>query len=128
MENLVDDISNDKNIVLVTGGGLAAQNQYLPFRAQLESTSWEGIEAMHLKRSMFDTDPLKWWNTFWMRTYALNEMENRNDAGVAPNIAYNCIDNLMRNFANVTLITENIDSLHAQLAGRTHDKHPIAVE
>ena len=105
-ETIKDQIKNAKKIVFVTGAGMSQESGIPTFRGK--DGLWRNHDAMKLATidAFYDNPKLVWE---WYN-------ERRNDIFAAnPNQGHKAVAEL-ENFANVVVLTQNIDGLH-QKAG-----------
>lgn len=105
-EKIRDDLKNAKKIVFVTGAGISQESGIPTFRDK--DGLWRKYDAMQLATiDAFYENPKLVWEWY-------NERRN-NIFKAQPNLGHKTIADL-ENFANVVVLTQNIDGLH-QKAG-----------
>lgn len=129
--SLADRIVNRReNVVFITGAGLSAASGVRPFRtsgsAKKPATHrtaglppmaglWDEVIWTTATRACFRKDPLRWYNEFWIPHF--RQMTNGGKGGalgpISPNPGHFALGELLKEFANVRQITQNIDSLQS---------------
>jgi NAD-dependent deacetylase len=92
-----------KRVVFITGAGISVASGVRPFRGS--SGVWTHTIWTNATREAFRKDPLEWYNEFWLPNLSLPK-----DA--QPNAAHHALNDLLTNYPNLTMITQNVDGLH----------------
>ena len=105
---IADRLADVNDIVFVTGAGISQESGIPTFRGK--DGLWRNHDAMRLATIYaFNEDPKLVWEWY--------DDRRRNVLGAEPNAGHLAIAELER-YANVTVLTQNIDGLH-QRAGST---------
>ncbi|CAM9597837.1 unnamed protein product [Chrysoparadoxa australica] len=110
LEELSSLLKEGKKVVCITGAGLSAASGLPTFRKGGQSQAWAVTSAARANRSCFLRDPLKWYNTFWLKHFPQSFMAYR------PNLGHEAMAKLASSFKNLSVISQNIDGL--ELAAR----------
>ena len=109
-----DLIANAKRIVVLTGAGISAESGVPTFRG--EGGLWKNFRAEDLATpEAFARDPAFVWEWYRWRQALV--------ARCLPNEAHHALTDLAIRRAGVTIITQNVDGLHARAA---YDVAPVA--
>jgi len=106
-------LANSQRLFILTGAGISAESGVPTFRGSGGLTAWRGIPFEQLSSAdMVAADLSLVWEWFDYRRSAVGKCE--------PNAGHRVIAEAAKNgrFADFTLVTQNIDGLHAE-AGST---------
>lgn len=100
-------LADARRIVVLTGAGISAESGVPTFRGA--GGLWKTFRAEDLATPQgFARDPRLVWEWYaWRRTLVLQ---------CAPNLAHHALARLTRDRAGVTIVTQNVDGLHARAA------------
>ena len=106
-------IRRGESIVVVTGSGLSAPSGIPTFRGT--GGVWAKFVLEWGTRAAFLDDPRAWWNKFWIPAHVVAEPGSTIERSYDPSAGHYAVAQLStaRN-ANVRVITQNIDGLHAR--------------
>lgn len=68
MNTLVTSLLDGKRVVFVTGSGLSIASEIPPFRGK-SNASWKHFVSEWATHRKFSSNPLEWWNAFWLKAY-----------------------------------------------------------
>ncbi|MFN8688106.1 MAG: SIR2 family NAD-dependent protein deacylase [Acidobacteriota bacterium] len=103
-------ISESARIIALTGAGMSAESGVPTFRGR--GGLWRNYEPQQLATpEAFARDPLLVWEWYNWRRAAIHEAQ--------PNAGHKALAALEQTGRHVTIITQNVDSLHSR-AGSTH--------
>ncbi|KAF0984492.1 hypothetical protein FDP41_000391 [Naegleria fowleri] len=103
--HLALQLYHGKKCLFVTGAGLSVSSGIATYRGDSNSVWSNHIIEMGTRR-MFQSNPLDWYNNFWLQTH------HRREYLIAkPNEGHYSIARLSK-LCNVRVITQNIDHLH----------------
>ncbi|KAG2386950.1 hypothetical protein C9374_001985 [Naegleria lovaniensis] len=103
--HLALQLYHGKKCLFVTGAGLSVSSGIPTYRGDSNSIWSNHITEMGTRR-MFQSNPLDWYNNFWLQTH------HRREYLIAkPNEGHYSIARLSK-LCNVRVITQNIDHLH----------------
>jgi NAD-dependent deacetylase len=102
-------LRSSRQVTVLTGAGVSAESGVPTFRGA--GGLWEGrpIEEVATPEA-FRADPVSVWRFYQER--------RRNLAGVRPNPAHEVLARWQDRFAGFTLVTQNVDGLHAMAGSR----------
>jgi len=107
-------IAAGQRVVFVTGAGLSCASGIPPFRASRFGAELDGgavwsqhIETMGTRRA-FEKDPLEWYNSFWLPSFAPRLLAKPANEG------HHALAALAAVFPGISVITQNVDGLHQQ--------------
>ena len=125
-------IVDKKRVVFITGAGVSVASGVRPFRGS--SGVWTHIIWTTATREAFRKDPLKWYNAFWVPMFLQtslpppdhNRQRTQYEDGSSfevpvtallhpnpqPNAGHLALAELMNDFSNIQMITQNVDGLH----------------
>ncbi|KAL3913202.1 MAG: hypothetical protein SGILL_006583 [Bacillariaceae sp.] len=108
-------VEHQKHVLFITGAGLSVASGIRPFRGA------GGVWTHHIwnnsTRAAFRSDPLEWYNDFWLP--CLGDMPKH----ARPNAGHQALEILMQRFPfNLKMITQNVDGLHPP-GNRTIEAH-----
>lgn len=115
MESLATLIVDGARIVIVTGAGLSCASGIPAFRSsrstgkyQDDGTIWgRHVESMGT-RAAFLKDPLHWYSSFWLQSFAPGHMKKLPSAG------HEALSELTHLSSNISIVTQNVDGLQQQ--------------
>ncbi len=106
---LRDLLARARNVLVLTGAGVSAESGVPTFRGGGQSAVWKGMPFDVISSArMLERDLSAVWEWFNYRRGLL--------ATLNPNPAHHAISQWQQRFANLSLVTQNIDGLH-QAAG-----------
>ena len=109
-ENAIKDlariIKSGCSVLFVTGAGVSVGSGVPTYRTG-EDGIWNKYIYEWGTKEKFLSDPTTWWNDFWFKTHDIDQ--NR---VLSPCAAHYAITDIMREFPNVNLVTQNVDRLH----------------
>ena len=110
VDALGDELAAADRVVAFTGAGVSAASGVPTFRgdsSDRETAVWERFDPNQFHRRRFDADP----EGFWVDRLGLHEAMYGD--GVAPNAAHEALATLEARGDLDTLVTQNVDGLHA---------------
>ena len=108
-EELRERFARANNVLVMTGAGVSAESGVPTFRGGGNTTVWKGLPFEIISSAgMLERDLPAVWEWFNYRRGLLESLE--------PNPAHEAIARWQTAFADLTLVTQNIDGLH-QAAG-----------
>ena len=100
-----------KRVVVLTGAGVSAESGVPTFRGGGGTATWRGMEATDLSSAAMVRSNLPLvWEWFEYRRGLI--------AGCEPNPAHRAIAGWQDRFESFTLVTQNVDGLHARAGSR----------
>ena len=106
-------IRRGEPIVVVTGSGLSAPSGIPTFRGT--GGVWAKFVLEWGTRAAFLEDPRVWWNKFWIPAHVVAEPGSTIERSYDPSAGHYAVASLgAAQHANVHVITQNIDGLHAR--------------
>lgn len=123
VKELAQSIIEGKRVLLVTGAGLSVASGIRPFRSRpnplersaskngLQEGLWNDVIWSTATRETFRKDPLKWYNDFWLPSFAGSNVFH------GPNEAHFAIEELLDRYPNLLQITQNVDGLQSPRQG-----------
>lgn len=78
------------------------------FRGEDPGSIWSDRTLRYGKAATFSKDPLRWYNDFWLA----GVIPWRPFYAAQPNAAHHAIAELARSFPSVSVVSQNIDTLH----------------
>src|SRR6266436_1373007 len=95
------------NVFVLTGAGVSAESGVPTFRGGGQSLVWKGLPFSAVSSAeMLESRPEEVWAWFEYRREILRRVQ--------PNAAHYTLSSWQQRFANLTLVTQNIDGLHQQ--------------
>ena len=111
IERVREAMSGAERVVVLTGAGVSAESGVPTFRGGGGAPVWRGLEATELSSAqMVATNLPLVWEWFEYRRGII--------AACRPNAAHRAIAAWQERFADVTLVTQNVDGLHARAGSR----------
>jgi NAD-dependent deacetylase len=108
---LSERLSSSTRVLVLTGAGVSAESGVPTFRGGNNSAVWKGIPFDVISSAtMVERDLNAVWEWFDYRRDLLKSLE--------PNPAHHEIARWQAQFAEVTLVTQNIDGLHQEAGSR----------
>ncbi len=108
-QELVERLSRADRLVVLTGAGVSSESGIPTFRGK--NGLWENLGAEDLATwEAFQNDPELVWRWYEYRRQMI--------ADSAPNPAHTAIAELERTCDGLTLVTQNVDGLHARAGSR----------
>ena len=108
---LRERFANATRVVVLTGAGVSAESGVPTFRGGGQSAVWKGMPFELISSAgMLARDLPAVWEWFNYRRERLMSLK--------PNPAHEAISEWQHRFADFTLVTQNIDSLHQQAGSR----------
>jgi len=114
IEQLALDIFHGKKVLFITGAGLSVASGISPYRGA-KNAIWNQYVTEWATKQRYLSNPLKWWNDFWLRTHETPEFLEAD-----PNLGHKSIDWIVKTFGS-KVITQNIDTLHIKSGMRESD-------
>jgi NAD-dependent SIR2 family protein deacetylase len=110
---LAEHLIEGRNAVIITGAGLSVGSGVRPFRGS--EGLWSLAVWTRATRESFREDPLAWYNDFWLPHFSPSTYSDH----FRPNAGHEVIARLASlPFAEVRVITQNIDGLHTSTKQR----------
>jgi NAD-dependent deacetylase len=107
---LLDALRSARHVVVLTGAGISAESGVPTFR-DAQTGLWASFRAEDLATpGAFRRNPRMVWEWYAMRREAL--------ATVEPNAGHRALVTLEQRVARLTLVTQNVDGLHARAGSR----------
>ncbi len=107
---LAASIREASSIVVLTGSGISAESGVPTFR-EAQTGLWERYDPQQLATpEAFARDPRLVWNWYEWRRKLVSEAE--------PNAGHRALAELERQVPSFTLVTQNVDGLHARAGSR----------
>lgn len=106
MEELAKIIKSGCSVLFVTGAGVSVGSGVPTYRTG-EDGIWKKYIYEWGTKEKFLSDPTTWWNDFWFKTHDINP-----ERVLSPCAAHYAITDIMREYPNVNLVTQNVDRLH----------------
>jgi NAD-dependent deacetylase len=108
--DLIQTLRNARRVVALTGSGVSAESGVPTFR-EAQTGLWARYDPQQLATpEAFASDPRLVWNWYeWRRNLVAN---------AEPNQGHRALAELERQIPDFTLITQNVDGLHARAGSR----------
>ncbi|KAL9655708.1 hypothetical protein ABK040_004941 [Willaertia magna] len=107
IKQLAKRLSQGQRVLFITGAGLSVSSGIPTYRGSSNSI-WSKFIMEYGTRKCFQSDPLDWYNTFWLQTH------HRKEYLIAkPNEGHLSISKISK-CCNIKVITQNIDHLHSK--------------
>ena len=106
MERLATFLESTQRVLFITGAGLSVHSGIPPYRGSTDAV-WSNFVTSYATRKKFLSNPLDWWNKFWLATHYKTEYLN-----AEPNLGHDALAYLCRRCPNACVITQNVDGLH----------------
>jgi NAD-dependent deacetylase len=111
LERVKERIATAERVVVLTGAGVSAESGVPTFRGGGGASVWRGMDATELSSAMMVASNLPLvWEWFEYRRGLL--------APCVPNPGHEAIASWQDRFPSFTLVTQNIDGLHAKAGSR----------
>lgn len=106
IKDLAEIIKSGCSVLFVTGAGVSVGSGVPTYRTG-EDGIWNKYIYEWGTKEKFLSDPTTWWNDFWFKTHDINP-----ERVLSPCAAHYAITDIMREYPNVNLVTQNVDRLH----------------
>lgn len=106
IKDLAEIIKSGCSVLFVTGAGVSVGSGVPTYRTG-EDGIWNKYIYEWGTKEKFLSDPTTWWNDFWFKTHDINP-----ERVLSPCAAHYAITDIMREYTNVNLVTQNVDRLH----------------
>ena len=107
---LIEALRDARHVVALTGSGISAESGVPTFR-EAQSGLWERYDPQQLATPQaFARDPRLVWEWYEWRRKLVREAE--------PNPGHRALAELERRIPGFTLVTQNVDELHARAGSR----------
>ena len=121
MDVLVSKLESGKRVLFITGAGISVNSGIPPYRGSNDAV-WSNFVTDWATRKTFLSDPVNWWNTFYLATHYKTEFLQ-----AEPNRGHDALAHICNYFENACVITQNVDGLHTRGTGRIKDDQLIEV-
>ena len=108
-QTVVRRVRDAKRVVWVTGAGISVASGISPYRKSKDAV-WENFITDWGTAAKLKENPLVWYRHFWLQAHASLKP---GAPVIFPNAAHTALTTLLRAKPTHTLITQNIDGLHA---------------
>lgn len=107
LQRVQESAAKAANVVVLTGAGVSAESGVPTFRSGADTVVWKGLDAAELSSSRMVADNLPLvWEWFEYRRELISACK--------PNAAHFSIAEWQQRFPKLTLVTQNVDGLHAK--------------
>lgn len=106
IQDLAKIIKSGCSVLFVTGAGVSVGSGVPTYRTG-EDGIWNKYIYEWGTKEKFLSDPTTWWNDFWFKTHDIDPARV-----LTPCAAHYAITDIMREYPNVNLVTQNVDRLH----------------
>lgn len=115
LEKEISELIKRTRTVFITGAGISVASGIPPYRGSPDAVWSSSLEDM-FTLTRFHLDPEEWWHSFWLKSHVqiLSGAHQPNAAHLALASWQSPAD---------TIITQNIDALHAQPVIEIHGRH-----
>src|SRR4030095_1064444 len=111
LDKLLERFANARRVLVLTGAGVSAESGVPTFRGGGNSVVWKGLPFDVISSAqMVKRDLPAVWEWFDYRRGVLQSL--------TPNPAHEAIARWQHSFSQFTLVTQNVDGLHAKAGSR----------
>jgi NAD-dependent SIR2 family protein deacetylase len=125
LQRCAELVATGKRVVVITGAGLSCASGIPPFRSKRSEADavWNKQTERVGTRRAFLQDPVRWYNAFWLQSFAPKHMRKPPNAGHEALAALTSLPG-----THVRIVTQNVDGLHRATATQWNaDAHLVEV-